>query len=144
MNWHKLIGWQIESFGGNPAVMVEVTSGTMDSAIYTGEQIVSRGLIKSIQPVHCMDEESEMIAAIFKDGGISFAFINGKHTYEDTIRHLKAWYPKVHYNSLMAGSGLDNPEVKRAVDDFCKDAGVPWREFLPGVWAVHHCHRMGQ
>lgn len=144
MNWQHLIDWQITSFGGNPAVMVEVTDGGMDSARYTVEQVVSRGLLDSIKNYHCTDEESETFATNFKDGAVSFAFINGKHTYADTMRHLKAWYPKVHYNSLMAGSGLDNPEVKRAVDEFCKEAGVPWREFCPGVWAIHHCHRRGQ
>ena len=144
MNWHKLIDWQIESFGGNPAVMVHITNGPMKSVYYTADEVVRRGLADSIQTHWGTHEGVNYFAAQFKPGAVSFAFVHDAKDYEQTTKALKAIYPLVHYNSLMAGSGLDNPEVKRALDDFCKGAGVPWREFLPGVWTVHHCHRMGQ
>ena len=144
MNWHTLIDWQITSFGGNPAVMIHVTDGSMDSVQHTVNEVVRRGLTDSIKTDHCRHEDVETFAAGFKPGAVSFAFIHEAKSYEETMKALRAVYNLVHYNSLMAGSGIDNFGVKQALDDFCKEKGVPWRVFSPGVWAIHHCHKLGQ
>lgn len=125
----------VEVAGEDPSV------DELTSAVYAGNQVDALGLTSSIRVTMCVDNED---ADRFADGGVSYAFVHNKGSYDATMASLCAYYPKVHYNSLMAGSGLDVPEVKRAVDDFCKDKGVPWREWCPGVWAIHHCHREGQ
>lgn len=144
MNWQDLINWQIGSFGGNPAIMVEVTNGSMDSVHYTASEVVRRGLTDSIKTDHCRHSDVVAFADKYKPGAVSFAFIQEPDSYEAMMKALRAIYELVHFNSLMAGSGADNFGVKQALDDFCKEKQVPWRVFSPGVWAIHHCHRPGQ
>jgi hypothetical protein len=146
MNWQHLIDWQITSFGGNPAVMVEVVGEdpsveAMTSATYAIGRVEELGLVGSIKVFLCTSNDD---TGRFKPGAVSYAFIHNRGSYDATMESLRAFYPLVHFNSLMAGSGIDDPEVKRALDDFCEEKGVPWKVFSPGVWSINHCHRLGQ
>jgi len=63
-------------------------------------------------------------AATYEDRSISFIMIDASHTYEDVIDDISAWYPKLKLGGIMSGDDLDWPDVKRAVDDTCKNYAV--------------------
>lgn len=46
---------------------------------------------------------SEEGAAAVADGGLDLVFIDTEHTYEGTVRDVRAWAPKVREGGLMAG-----------------------------------------
>lgn len=144
-NWQQIYEEQFPSYAGNPATVVEITNGQTESSVFAVEEIHRLGLEGRIQFFACTDEESESFAANFKDGGCSFVFIDGVHNHERTLANLRTWGPKVHYNSAMAGHGIRIPEVRRAVEDFCKESPVPlpWR-LINECWQINHMHRPGQ
>jgi SAM-dependent methyltransferase len=72
---------------------------------------------------------SEQAATLFADGSIDFVFLDGDHGYEAVLRDLCAWYPKVRPGGHLAGHDYDNPQfpgVRRAVDEFFHDNGLPY------------------
>lgn len=105
--------------------------------------------IKNMNDVGVMDyilpirKDSVEAAADFADGAVSWCFLDGDHSYEGVMRDLVAWYPKVHFNSCMAGHDIERPEVRRAVTEFFGEKKIPWRQWKE-CWIVNHCHREGQ
>jgi len=144
-NWHDLYKEQIHSFDGNPAVIVEVVGNQKASLDFCAEEIARRGLNSSVRFFPIPDSDSERAAEQFKDGEVSFCFIDGVHSYDRALANLRAWGAKVHFNSAMAGHGIRMPEVRRAVEDFCKESPVPlpWR-IINECWQINHMHRPGQ
>lgn len=66
--------------------------------------------------------ESDKAASQFKDESVDVIFIDAGHSYEAVKADLKAWYPKMKKNSIMAGHDFHNwPGVNRAVNEFFKD-----------------------
>lgn len=139
-DWHHLYHEQFPSYAGNPAVVVEVQHSQHDSALYAAALVNALDLKGSIKYWTCMDEEAETFAAQFKDGGLAFVFIDGVHTYERTMACLKAFYPKTHYNSAIAGHGSHEPEVMRAVRDFFAEKDLPIR-ISGSCWICNHAHK---
>ena len=58
----------------------------------------------------------------YEDDSLDFIFIDGSHEYEDVIKDLIAWYPKVKSGGMFCGHDYDIawPGVKQAVDEFLK------------------------
>ena len=46
-----------------------------------------------------------------------FVFIDSSHTYDDTKKEIKAWYPKVKDESILAGHDYNASDVRKAVDE---------------------------
>jgi hypothetical protein len=144
-NWREIYCEQLHSFDGARATIIEVVGNQRESLDFCAEEIAKRGLNASVRYFPIPDADSERAAKQFKDGEVSFCFIDGPHTYHDTLKNLRAWGPKVHFNSAMAGHGIRNSEVRRAVEDFCKESPVPlpWR-IINECFQINHMHRPGQ
>lgn len=78
-------------------------------------------------------------AAQFKDGELSFVFIDAGHSYEDVTADLNAWYPKVKGGSTIAGHDIARASVRKAVDDFTKKIGKRFRAWNE-CWILDGCH----
>ncbi len=60
-----------------------------------------------------------------KDGSLDFVYVDGDHTYDGCYNDLKAWWPKLKEDGLMAGHDYgrkaDDFGVPRAIKQFAKE-----------------------
>lgn len=144
-DWRHIIEEQLYSFAGNKATVVEIVGNQIESVEFCAEEIARRGLNESVRYFPILDADSERAAEQFADGEVSFCFIDCPHDHARTLANLRAWGRKVHYNSAMAGHGIRKPEVRRAVEDFCKESPVPLPyRIVNECWMINHMHRPGQ
>ena len=94
------------------------------------------GVMDYITPMRMKSVEA---AAKFADGELSFAFIDAGHSYEDVLADLRAFGPKVHFNSVMAGHDIARTSVRKAVEDYCKETGKKFRTYQER-WIIDHMH----
>ena len=78
-------------------------------------------------------------AATFKDGELAFCYIDAGHSYDDVLADLRAYYPKVHYNSVIAGHDIHRSSVRSAVEGFCNEVGKKFRVYQES-WIIDHAH----
>ena len=81
--------------------------------------------LKNIEPVkdylNIIRDNSLNACNIFKNNSLDFVFIDASHDYESVLKDIKAWFPKMKPNSIIAGHDYTwNEEVKKAVDTFFK------------------------
>jgi predicted O-methyltransferase YrrM len=62
---------------------------------------------------------------LYQDNSLDFVFIDAAHDYENVIKDIRAWYPKVKKNGLFAGHDYDPSwhGVIKAVDEFANEKG---------------------
>jgi len=78
------------------------------------QNIIKSGLGEFIEVVPFGSlEASEM----FNDGYLDFCYIDSSHTYEETKKEIRAWYPKVKDECILAGHDYNADEVRRAVEE---------------------------
>lgn len=73
-------------------------------------------------------QESIWAAQQFPDNYFDFVYIDAGHTYDDTMSDMQAWWPKCKVGGLFGGHDygtVNGGEVKKAVDDFIKEKGIP-------------------
>lgn len=75
--------------------------------------------------------DSAKSAALFKDKSISFCFIDASHKYESVKNDIKAWLPKMKPGSTLAGHDVDQPQVKKAVEEILKNK---WEKTSTRCW----------
>ncbi len=80
--------------------------------IYTN--IIKSGLGEFIEII---PKESLEAAKDFNDGFLDFIFIDSSHRYEPTKAEIRAWYPKLKDERLLAGHDYRTPEVSKAVTE---------------------------
>lgn len=82
--------------------------------------------IDNMKPVESFYKPMKMpsleAAAQFEDNSLDFIFIDASHEYQDVVDDLKAWYPKLKHNRILAGHDYypEQPTwggVHRAVND---------------------------
>ena len=54
----------------------------------------------------------------FNDNSIDFIFVDASHIYENVLKDLKHWYPKLKTGGIITGHDYSSPGVKNAVDQF--------------------------
>ena len=62
----------------------------------------------------------EVVEGDVEDESLDVVYIDENKTYEDTIKNLTIWLPKVKYNGFICGSNYSG-ETKRAVNKFIVD-----------------------
>jgi predicted O-methyltransferase YrrM len=62
---------------------------------------------------------------LYDDNSLDFVFIDAAHDYENVIKDIRAWYPKVKTGGLFAGHDYDPSwhGVVKAVDEFTNERG---------------------
>lgn len=133
----------------DPWVQVDANStyaSTGDKiAQYTQEEhdIVMGRAIDSVRPFNDRCKVLRMTSVeasrMFDDFSLDFVFIDGDHSYEATKTDIAYWYPKVRNSGVLGGHDYrtdKNYGVKRAVDDFVNDTGLPLRLKENFTWFV--------
>jgi hypothetical protein len=85
------------------------------------QNIIKSGLGEFIEVVPF---ESLEAVKLFNDGYLDFCYIDSSHTYEETKKEIKAWYPKVKDESILAGHDYNASDVRKAVDEIVPKAFV--------------------
>jgi hypothetical protein len=79
-------------------------------------------------PLKVMRLESKLACELFRDEHFDFVYLDGSHFYEDVLRDIKLWLPKVRLGGLIGGHDYMTSRgvhqgVRRAVDEiFGKDS----------------------
>ena len=60
----------------------------------------------------------------YEDNSIDFIYIDASHDYDNVLADLRAWYPKLRTNGVIAGHDFPHPPVCMAVKDFFGDKEV--------------------
>jgi len=58
------------------------------------------------------------------DESVDFCFIDSDHAYESVKLDLETWWKKIKINGILGGHDYNNPDVRRALDEFVKDKNV--------------------
>lgn len=101
------------------------------------DNVAKCGVMHYITPMRMSSVEA---ASKFADGELNFAFIDGDHSCDSVKADLEAYYPKIHYNSTLAGHDFPRDSVKAAVEEFCKKHRKNYRVFEQS-WLIDACHR---
>ena len=57
----------------------------------------------------------------FRNQFLDFVFIDASHDYDSVLEDIKIWAPKVRKGGLISGHDINDPEVKKAVDEVFKN-----------------------
>lgn len=78
-------------------------------------------------PYKMLEMDSQDAVSYFKDKSCSLVFLDASHDYLSITADLKAWWPKVHRNGILAGHDFsnDHPELIRAVESFSNIWSLP-------------------
>ena len=58
------------------------------------------------------------------DNSVDFIYVDAAHDYDNVLADLRAWYPKLKSNGVIAGHDFPHPPVCMAVKDFFGDREV--------------------
>jgi hypothetical protein len=76
-------------------------------------------------------QESEWASKLFNDNYFDFVYIDANHDYKSVMRDMYLWWPKTKSGGVFGGHDygtVNGAEVKRAVDDFLKEKGIPIKD----------------
>ena len=59
-------------------------------------------------------------AKYYRDQSLDFIFIDASHDYDSVLEDIKIWAPKVRKGGLISGHDINDPAVKKAVDEVYK------------------------
>lgn len=88
------------------------------------EKIARSNLAPFADRVKLIKGDSVESAKDFPDEYFDFIYIDASHDYENVIKDMKAWFPKVKQFGMMAGHDSFTTDVKRAICDFTKENGL--------------------
>ena len=60
----------------------------------------------------------------FDDESVDFVYIDANHSYNDTMKDIKKWFPKVKKGGVFSGDDYKWEGVKKAVDEFSKEKNL--------------------
>lgn len=92
--------------------------------------------LSNIEPVkHIINpvrSRSTDAAKLYNNESLDFIFIDAAHDYENVLKDMKAWYPKLKSGGVFAGHDYSwSKEVKKAVHEFFGDRPIIEKE---GCW----------
>ena len=91
----------------------------MDYGGYLQMKTIYQNIIKSGlgEFIEVVPFESLEAVKLINDVYLDFCYIDSSHTYEETKKEIRAWYPKVKDENILSGHDYNAPEVRQAVDE---------------------------
>jgi hypothetical protein len=99
------------------------TSPFFQSELLRNEDWLYNEFMNNVQPVQSVINPirttSLKAATLYSDESLDFVYIDASHEYEDVIKDLHAWYPKIKKGGYIGGHDYHfYPGVRRAVNEF--------------------------
>jgi hypothetical protein len=110
----------VDTFCGKPAN--EVQAGMLEAYGGNVEQAFIQNMKALKVTTNVFAMPSTEAAKHFPDNSISAIFIDGDHSQEAVQADIRAWYPKVKQDGIMAGHDIDESGVSAAVKYCLGDA----------------------
>lgn len=111
----KITVWGIDTFMGDPNNQNEqnlIKNGQLNLLEITKANFANLGITNGL---NLIIKDSIEAATMFYDDECDFVFIDGGHEYEQVIKDIEAWYPKVKPGRILAGHDINADSVERAV-----------------------------
>ena len=91
----------------------------MDYGGYLQMKTIYQNIIKSGlgEFIEVVPFESLEAVKLINDVYLDFCYNDSSHTYEETKKEIRAWYPKVKDENILSGHDYNAPEVRQAVDE---------------------------
>jgi hypothetical protein len=84
--------------------------------------------LKNIEPVkHIINpikDYSLKASKLYENESVDFIFIGASHDYDNVIKDLYAWFPKLKIGGIIAGHDYGCEGVNKAVNEFFSDKGI--------------------
>ena len=108
IKFHAVDSWEwSEEYGGEPLMQVK-------DAMYNH-------FIENIRPVSDVVQVhrgySHLVASQFEDESLDFVFVDAAHDYDNVVRDIISWLPKIKKTGVLAGHDADRIPVQQAVHD---------------------------
>lgn len=120
---------------------LDPNSGFYEPNLVDDKDYLYKHFLDNISPVsHIINPirlNSLEAVKLYEDNSLDFVFIDAAHDYDNVLKDIKAWYPKVK-NKTGIISGHDyswGPEVKQAVHDFFEPLNLKIYE-QEGCWII--------
>lgn len=119
---------------------LEAGGEAFEANLLTNKDWIWECFLSNISPVknviNPIRKNSREAVNLYKDKSLDFVFIDAAHDYENVLKDIQAWFPKVKAGGIFAGHDYTwGPEVKKAADDFFGPKNLPVRE-QEGCWIV--------
>lgn len=109
---------------------VTVDNWSSNSELSNSSKSIKEIFLENISPIkdniEVVHTNSWEAAEPFQDESLDFCYVDAGHTYDDVMKDLTAWWPKIKQNSYFGGDDYTSefPGVVSAVHDFFKDIEV--------------------
>lgn len=110
----------VDHFNGSVEQIARDDPALKDGQLYDRFREYTRPVAKYMNVLRMSSLEA---ADLFADGSVDFILIDGSHEYEDVLADLRAWYPKLKPDGVIAGDDWRREGVNRAVKEFFRGIG---------------------
>jgi hypothetical protein len=120
---------------------LDPNSGFFEENLINDKDWLFKHFLENINPVkdviNPIRKPSLEAVSLYEDNSLDFIFIDAAHDYENVLKDIQAWFPKVKsFTGVISGHDYSwGPEVKRAVHDFFDPLGLKIQE-QEGCWIV--------
>jgi predicted O-methyltransferase YrrM len=120
---------------------LDPNSGFFEENLVNDKDWLFKHFLENIHPVenivNPIRKPSLEAVNLYKDNSLDFVFIDAAHDYENVLKDIKAWFPKVKsHTGVISGHDYSwGPEVKKAVHDFFDPLKLQIQE-QEGCWIV--------
>lgn len=101
-----------------------VSSSPSDTMPEFLSNLNNAGVADLVEPIRTFSREP---LERFADRSVSFLFLDGSHDYDEVVRDIAAWEPKMAENAVIAFDDADWPGVNQAIREHLTRYGTPFR-----------------
>lgn len=96
--------------------------------------LMAKALLKKHECCRFIRDTSYNAVKQFEDESVDFVYIDSDHW--SVLREAHQWYPKVRKGGILGGHDILQPQVERAVIDFCKENKIDTFYNCPEDWWI--------
>lgn len=108
--------WSVDTFEGDPDIWQEMPHVERDAVI---EEF--RNNTVGFTFLHSIVADSAEASRQFDVSSLDWVFIDGYHAYDQVVRDISAWQPKLKPDGLLSGHDYDHLPLRQAVQRFFGD-----------------------
>lgn len=121
--------WTGDEYGKSDDLYSDVETFT-NNLKEQGFDVLSFDNYNNMVGTYALPSDSSFAAKSFEDESVQFVFIDANHYWEKVLEDLNCWWEKVKPGGYLGGHDYPDPNIKRALQIFNKDKGLPIRGIL--------------